>query len=119
MLNQHEREMEVYFKKHRNLMAPNVPQMVFRNRVLTKLKYFILQNATGIIRECNSSTKPDDHVILNDERAENDDDVIDFTTTSDSEDDEEDPFSVSDISSSEYSEDEEILAVPLPPDDEY
>ena len=66
MLDQVELEMCHYFKRHKQLTASMLPQLIYRPRI-TRMKYFILQNATGIIRECLSTTAANSHVIIDDD----------------------------------------------------
>ena len=66
MPDQVELEMCHYFKRHKQLTASMLPQLIYRPRI-TKMKYFILQNATGIIRECLSTTAANAHVIIDDD----------------------------------------------------
>ena len=73
MLDQVELEMCHYFKRHKQLTASMLPQLIYRPRI-TKIKYFILQNATGIIREFLSTTAANAHVIINEGGYESDDD---------------------------------------------
>ena len=42
-----------------------LPQLIYWPRIM-KMKYFILQNATGIVRECLSTTSSNAHVIIDD-----------------------------------------------------
>ena len=42
-----------------------LPQLIYWPRII-KMKYFILQNATGIVRECLSTTS-NAHVIIDDD----------------------------------------------------
>ena len=65
-LDQVELEMCHYFKRHKQLTASMLPQLIYRPRI-TKMKYFILQNGTGIIRECLSTTAANAHVIIDDD----------------------------------------------------
>ena len=55
MLDDVELEMSHYFKRNKSLMASMQLTLVYRPRA-TNLKYFILQKANGIIRECQSTT---------------------------------------------------------------
>ena len=72
MLDQVERDMERYFTNNKQLMSPNLPQLVNCPSV-TKMKYFILQNATGIVRECLSTTAANAHVVIDEDGSESDD----------------------------------------------
>ena len=75
MLDQVELEMCHYFKRHKQLTASMLPQLIYRPRI-TKMKYFILQNAIGIIRECLCTTAANAHVIINEGGYESDDMMI-------------------------------------------
>ena len=71
MLDQVELEMSNYFKRNKQLTASTLPQLIYRPRI-TKMKYFILQNATGIVRECLSTTSSNAHVIIDDDGEQSD-----------------------------------------------